>query len=62
MRCSYFKKEIDEDRQTGVICSCELGYFEDENQKTAIEEHCTGCEDKETDSPTADDEDEEEDI
>jgi hypothetical protein len=50
MKCAYFNKELDEDRKLGYICSCELGYFEDENPKTAVEQFCADCESKETDS------------
>lgn len=60
MKCTYFKKESDEDRKLGFTCSCELGYFEDENHHSAIEQFCTNCDDKETESCNEDNEEEEE--
>jgi hypothetical protein len=60
MKCSYFNKELDEDRKIGYICSCELGYFGDENPHAALEQFCTNCDDKETDN-TNDDLDDDED-
>lgn len=61
MKCTYFKKELDEDRKLGYTCSCELGYFEDENQKAATEQFCTDCEDKETENCCEESEEDEED-
>jgi len=57
MKCEYFKRELDEERQTEATCSCELGYFEDEEYQMAIKEFCNGCEDRETDNKADDDED-----
>jgi hypothetical protein len=60
VKCSYFNKELDEDRKIGYSCSCELGYFGDENQHLAIEQFCNNCEDKETDNASDENDDEDE--
>jgi len=62
MKCSYFNKELDEDRKIGYVCSCEFGYFESENQNSAVDQFCSICEDKESDSNTESIDDEEDDA